>query len=122
MIAFHCWYCGRTFLVADERKGERRVCSCGRRLRVPARSGGSSRARTATEWLIELVVYGGGGALLAVGLGFSLLTMAPPFVLGRRRRLLILGAMALFGLLVGMFGGEAGVNWIGRMIRERQRD
>jgi hypothetical protein len=121
MIFFRCWYCGRTFAVADERKGERRECTCGRRLRVPSRSGGSSRARTAADWLIEIVVYGGGGALLGFGLGLMLVAAAPPYVLGLRRRVLILAGLTLFGLLVGTFGGEAGVNWIGRMIREREQ-
>jgi hypothetical protein len=121
MIHFRCWYCGRTFAVAEERKGERRECSCARRLRVPARSGGSSRARTALEWVIEVVVYGGGGGLLGFGLGLVLVAAAPPYVLGLRRRVTVLASLTLFGLLVGTFGGEAGVNWIGRMIREREQ-
>jgi hypothetical protein len=88
---------------------------------VPARSGGSSRARTAVDWLIEVVVYGGGGAVLGLGLGLVLVAAAPPYVLGFWRRVVILGATALLGLLLGTFGGEAGVNWLGRMIREREK-
>src|SRR5262245_51741031 len=121
MIHFRCWYCGRSLAVADERRGERRECTCGRRLRVPGRSGGSSRARTAVDWLIEVVVYGGGGALLGLGLGLVLVAAAPPYVLGLWRRVAILGALTLFGLLLGTFGGEAGVNWLGRLIREREQ-
>lgn len=120
MISFRCWYCRRGYVVADDRRGTRRECGCGRRLRVPARSGGDSRVRSALDWLIEVVVYGGGGALLGFGLALVLIAAAPPFVLGWRRRVAVIGGLTLLGLLVGTFGGEAGVNWIGRMIRDRQ--
>lgn len=123
MIQFRCWYCGRSYLVADERRGERRECGCGRQLRVPPRSGGNSKARSAVDWLIEIVVYGGGGALLGLGLGLLLVGSVPPVPVGAGvpRRALLLAGCAVGGLLVGTFGGEAGINWIGRLIRRREQ-
>ena len=64
MIHFRCWYCGRNFAVAKARAGERLTCgSCQSRLRVPRASGGNSRSRSLVDFLVEAVVYGGGGAL-----------------------------------------------------------
>jgi hypothetical protein len=122
-IAFRCWYCGRRYVIAPERAGQRLTCGCRHRLRVPRRSGGSSRARTPAEWLLEFVVYGGGGALLGLGLALLIVSQLR-FVMrfGSVKWTIVLLTVA--GGLVGGLGGERGINWLGRLIRgweERQR-
>ena len=116
MIQFRCWFCNKFYAVPDPRAGERLTCSCKRRLRVPRRSGGSSRARTPIDWLVESLVYGGGGALLGLGLGLLIVTE----VWLPRSRGAVLAACTALGLLTGLLGGERGVMWIGRIIRSRE--
>jgi hypothetical protein len=113
MIKFRCWYCNKAYSVADDRTGERLTCTCKQRVKVPRRSGGSSRARTPVEWLVESLVYGGGGALLALALAFFAF---PVPTLGNR--LWVLAGMTLGGFLLGALGGERAVNWIGRIVRD----
>ncbi len=124
MIAFRCWYCGKRYAVAESRAGERIACTCRHPLRVPQRSGGNSRVKTATDWLVETVVYGGGGALLGCGLGFLVLSQLPRLMVlttGRLRRgWVLLVALTVLGFLFGTFGGERGIDFIGRMIRARE--
>ena len=74
MIRFRCWYCNKRYAVADERIGTRITCTCERLVRVPKRNGGPCRVRTPIDYLVEAIVYGGGGALL--GLGLALLILA----------------------------------------------
>jgi len=125
-IDFRCWYCGRRYVVAAGRVGERLRCGCGHPVRVPRRSGRSSRARTANDWLIEFVVYGGGGALLGLGLALVLVSEFGVVSFGLRfasTRWTIV-VLTVLGGLVGGLGGERGINWIGRLIRgweERRR-
>jgi hypothetical protein len=38
-----------------------------------------------------------------------------------RELLLLAPALPLLGFLGGLFGGERGVNWVGRTIREREQ-
>jgi hypothetical protein len=117
MIQFRCWFCNKRYAVPEVRAGERLTCSCRRLLRVPRHSGGNSRARTATDWLVESVVYGGGGALL--GLGLSLLVLSR--VRFARYGWAVVLACTAAGFLAGLIGGERGVNWMGRMIRDREQ-
>src|SRR5262245_10370439 len=116
MIHFECWYCGRSYLVAERRTGERLVCGCGHRIRIPKRSGGNCRDRTLSDWLIECVVYGGGGGLLGFLLALLAITRIPFLsrATGGRNLLLV---CTLVGFLLGTLTGEAGINWIGRLIR-----
>lgn len=116
MTRFRCWFCNKSYWVDDARRGERFVCSCRHRAKVPRRSGGSSRARTAADWLVEVVVYGGGGALLGFGLGVLILSRVP--VLRRGKELVLV--LTAVGLVAGAVFGEAGVNWVGRRIRARE--
>ncbi len=74
MIQFRCWYCNKRYSVAEGRVGERLACTCENLLRVPKRSGGNSRVKTVLDWLIEITLYGGGGALLAFGLALLILS------------------------------------------------
>jgi hypothetical protein len=68
------------------------------------------------DWLVEAVVYGGGGALL--GLGLALL------IASRWRSqtlvMILVPGLTLAGFLAGALGGESGITWVGRMIRERE--
>lgn len=112
-IQFRCWFCNRRYTVSDMRVGERIVCNCERTIRVPKKSGGYSRAKTLVDWVVEAVVYGGGGALL--GLGLALLIVAVTRI---RAALVLLAVLPTIGLLIGLFGGERGINWIGRQIRD----
>ncbi len=119
MIQFRCWYCNKHLTRPESAVGERFTCSCTHRLRVPRRNFGNSRAKTALDWLIEGVVYGGGGALLGGGLAVALVAILARFRVGRLGLILIpIGTLG--GFLIGLFGGERGINWIGRMIRGRE--
>jgi hypothetical protein len=124
MITFRCWYCGRRFAVADDRIGERLSCTCKHMLKVPKRSGGRSKVHRPVDWLIESVVYGGGGAILGASLALLLLFQTPLFVAGGRWRVggVLIGGLAAAGFLLGVLGGERGINWVGRMIRSREED
>lgn len=115
---FRCWHCNKSYWVDDARRGERFVCSaCKQRVKVPRRPNGPSRARTAVDWLVEVAVYGGCGGLLGFGLGLLILSRVPLIRYGRKE--LVLG-LTLLGLLAGAAFGEAGLNWVGRRIRDRE--
>lgn len=118
MILFRCWYCGKRYAVAANRVGERLTCACQHVLRVPERSGGRSKVWRPGDWLVESAVYGGGGALLGLGLGLVIVTRVPWFRLGGRWELI--AGLTVTGFLLGVLGGERGVNWVGRMIRARE--
>jgi hypothetical protein len=119
MLSFRCWFCNKGYAVAERRIGERFRCSCERQLRVPKTDGGNSRTRTLTDWLVEAVVYGGGGAFLGCGLAVLLLSQFP-YVPRPETTWLLVPALTLVGLLGGLFGGERAINWIGRIIRQRE--
>ena len=119
MIQFRCWYCNKHYSRPEGAVGERHTCSCGRQVRVPRKSFGNSRSKTALDWLIEATVYGGGGALLGLGLGALILVPLARVRLGGPG-LVVLPTLTLLGFLIGLFGGERGINWIGRMIRGRE--
>src|SRR5436305_1293211 len=63
-IRFRCWYCNRRFVVADHLMGECITCNCTHQLRVPRHNGGNCRLKSITDWIMEGIVYSGGGALL----------------------------------------------------------
>src|SRR5262249_50250058 len=116
MIQFRCWYCNKRYAVPEQRVGERITCTCSYLLRVPKRSGGICRIKTLTDWIIETVLYGGGGALLGFGLAVLILSQLRLMRLGW---MLILVCTAA-GFLLGSLGGERGIEWIGRIIRDRE--
>src|SRR5262245_53592945 len=120
MILFRCWYCGKRYAVAEARVGERMTCTCKHLLKVPKTSGGRTKVLRPVDLLIESVVYGGGGALLGLGLGFLIVSRLPFFRVSGRGLMII--ALTLAGFLAGTFGGERGINWVGRMIRSREED
>ena len=120
MILFRCWYCGKRYAVAETRAGERLTCSCKHLLKVPRHSGGRTKVLRPVDLLIESVVYGGGGALLGLGLGLLIVSRIPFFRLGGRWELV--AGLTVAGFLLGTFGGERGVNWVGRLIRAREEN
>jgi hypothetical protein len=120
MIQFRCWYCNKRYSMPEARIGDQFSCACRQLLRVPKYRDGNSRVKTPVDWLVEALVYGGGGAALGVGLGLLILsqwrgmgTLEFGWVL--------LPALGLLGFLFGLLGGERGINWIGRMIREQEQ-
>ncbi|MBY0458739.1 MAG: hypothetical protein K2V38_15485 [Gemmataceae bacterium] len=116
MIAFRCWFCNRAYTRPEEKIGIRFACSCGRRLKVPRRSGKSSKAFALGDWLLESLIYGGAGAL--IGFGLSVLIFSRMFILRRPTEIIV--ALTLFGLAVGALFGERGINWIGQKLRDRE--
>ncbi len=116
MIQFRCWYCNRTHVRPDEHVGQRFACGCGRRAKVPKRSGGSSKVRSPLDWVIESVVYGGTGALIGFVLAIAIFARIPLV----RRPLEVTIALTVFGLLAGALFGERGINWLGQKLRDRE--
>jgi|SRR6266511_5623019 len=119
MIQFRCSACGKRYNLPVQRIGERLDCSCGQHLKVPPRSGGSAKYRTWPDFFIELAVYGVGGAVLGFLLGVVLLKGMGH--VGLEGWLVVLPTTAV-GFLAGGLVGERGINWIGRKIREHERD
>lgn len=116
MIQFRCWFCNRSYLKPNDQIGTRFECGCGRRVRVPKRSGGWSKARSLRDWLIESLVYGGAGALIGFGLSVAIFARLPIV----RRPSEVIAALTAFGLLAGVLFGERGINWIGQKLRDRE--
>ena len=119
VIKFRCWYCHRRYSMSEERIGKRFTCSCERLLRVPRRDGGNCRVKSLVDWLVEAIVYGGGGALLGLGLALLILSQWR-FGIPRAGGYFVLGA-TLTGFLAGTLGGERGVTWLGNWIRDREK-
>jgi hypothetical protein len=119
MIKFRCPCCNRLHQAASNKIGTRLLCSCQETLRVPARSWESARYRSVGDRLIEISVYGAGGAFLGVCLGLLCLRLV--FRLGSMGLWWwgFLAGCAALGFVAGGLGGERGIEWIGRMIRDR---
>jgi hypothetical protein len=115
MIQFRCWYCNKHFSRPEASVGQRFNCACNHLVRVPRVNFGNSRGKTLTDWVIEAVVYGGGGGLLGFGLGVVL--CAGLVRVFRSSAFVVVPALTLTGFLIGLFGGERGINLLGRMIR-----
>lgn len=115
MIQFRCWYCNKRYTVKEQRIGERLSCTCKNTLRVPRYNDGNCRVRTPVDWLVEIAVYGGSGGILGLGLAFLLLTQMRIIFFEVAWAMFIV--LPLAGFLIGLFGGESAINWIGRMIR-----
>jgi hypothetical protein len=116
MIHFRCWFCNRAFLKPDEQARKRFACGCGRRVKVPKRSGGSSKTRSVTDWLLETLIYGGACALIGFVLSIAIFARIPLV----RRPSEVVVAMTVFGFLVGALFGELGINWLGQKLRDRE--
>jgi hypothetical protein len=122
MIEFRCWYCNRRYHRPREQVGKTIKCSCDNLLRVPRRNGGNCRVKAAVDWLVEGIVYGGGGGLL--GFCSSLLVLrSMPRHMGHtlfQDGVLVIPLLTLVGFLIGLLGGERGMNWVGQMIRGQE--
>jgi hypothetical protein len=116
MIAFRCWYCNKNYLVAEARIGEHVQCHCKHELRIPKKNHGHCRVKKPIDWVVEIVVYAGGGAFIGCILGIVIVAQMP-FL---REKFYIIGGLTIFGFLIGLFGGERGINWFGRLIRSRE--
>jgi hypothetical protein len=122
MIDFRCWYCNRLHNRRLADVGKEFSCSCECRLRVPSESGGNCRVTTIADVLATTAVYGGGGAVLGLGLALVLLaslryaTWFTPVEFD----LAVLLGLPLVGGAVGTLFGERGINWIGRLIRDHE--
>jgi hypothetical protein len=117
MIHFRCPACGKRYLVSEEKVGQRLTCPCQQKLRVPRQSGRSAKYRSPVDILVEFVSYGLGGALLGLLLGLLLVSRVW-IVRGGWR---VIAGLTVLGFLAGGLCGEAGVNWVGRMIRAREQ-
>ena len=118
-IRFRCWWCNKRHTVGGDRIGERLACTCGERMRVPRWSGMSSRDKRLSDWCIEILVYGGGGA--AAGFIVGLFCIIAPSKNGSNLRLWsapgwvfasILGVTTLIGFIAGLVAGEFGDPWV----------
>lgn len=118
MILFRCWYCNKSYAVATDRIGTTLTCSCKNTLRIPKKNHGRCRIRKPLDWVVETLVYGGGGGLLGFGLALLIVARLPWFVRGGRKRFILF--FTVVGFLIGFLGGERGINWIGRKIRDRE--
>src|SRR5262249_36539514 len=105
MIQFRCWYCNKRYAVADNRIGQQIACTCKNLLCVPKRSGGNCRVKTIVDRLVELVLYGGGGALLGLGLGLLLISRVRGVRLFGEVWTLV-AAFTAAGFVAGLLGGE----------------
>jgi hypothetical protein len=117
-IRFRCWYCNRKHVAGWDQVGERRVCNCGERYRVPRRAGIARRDKRLLDWVLEFVIYGGGGGFLGGLFGVVILSRA------RTRSwevmALVIGGLACFGFLAGALFGERGINWLGEQFDSRR--
>ena len=116
MIHFRCWFCNRAYSKPEDHARTRFACGCGLRVKVPARSGGSSKTRSVTDWLLEALIYGGACALIGFVLSTAIFARIPLV----RRPAEVTIAMTVFGLLVGAVFGERGINWLGQKLRDRE--
>jgi hypothetical protein len=113
MIHFRCWFCNRAFVKEPERTGQRFLCSCGRRAKVPKRPGGWSKSRSFEDWVVDTLVYGGLCATFALALSFTAIGRAVVL----RGNFTPLIVAALTGLIAGALFGERALNYFGRKFR-----
>ena len=118
-VRYRCWYCNREYDSPIEKIRQILKCSCGRQLRVPRKKNGSSKYLSLRERVIEFVAYGVSGALLFGLLGYFLFFRFGGIGIRPGRVIGILDFSLMMGLICGL-GGERVVNWIGRILRERE--
>ena len=117
MIHFRCWHCHRKYTKADAKIGEQFACSCESVLRVPKRDGGNCRVKTVVDHVVSILVCTGGGAFLGFCCAIVLLALVRVIIVPW-----LVPAFTTAGGLIGLVGGERGIDWMGEMIRKGQRD
>jgi hypothetical protein len=123
MIHFRCPSCGRRHARAETQAGQRFACACQETLRVPRNPGQSPLYRSWGDRALVFVIYAGGGGVLGFFLGVGiLLSWLYWFDLPAIAGWPLILTTTVVGLLAGGLSGEAGVNWIGRMIRSHETD
>ena len=118
-IRFRCWWCNKRHTAGGDRFGERLACTCGERMRVPRWSGMSSRDKRLSDWCLEILVYGGGGAAAGFLIGV-LVIIAPSERPWNMRQLStpwgvwasLLGATTLIGFIAGFIAGVFRDPWV----------
>ena len=68
---------------------------------------------------IQMSVRGKAMFWLLLGFGLSLVIVSRIWL--PRRGWVVVASCTAMGFLAGLFGGEQGVNWLGRMIRDREQ-
>ena len=114
-ILFDCLSCGRRYAVPAERARAWLTCLCGRLNQVPRRSTVGPNQQTLWDWLVARFVYGLAGALLGLVIAVVIVLRFPVFQAGMGP--VLIGIPAVLGVL-GLLGGEALVNGVGRMFRD----
>ncbi len=117
LIRFRCWYCNRKHVAGWDQVGEKRVCHCGERYRVPRYPGDIAwRDKGLLDRFLEFAIYGTGGAFLC-GLP-ALVILARVRPCGYVASGVILATTIFLGFTIGAFFGERGINWIGSRLRD----
>lgn len=111
MIQFRCWYCNRYWRKPPAHVHSKFACCCGNLVRIPKRDWRSSKPWSFTNWLIGAVVYGAGMGLLSFFFAF-LVFGRNPAVLTTFAGWALLGVFGLLGVLIGVIGGERGIERI----------
>jgi hypothetical protein len=117
LIRFRCWYCNRKHVAGWDQVGEKRVCHCGERYRVPRNPGDIAwRDKSLLDRLLELAIYGTGSALLCGLPALAILARVRPC--GYLAAGVILATTIFIGFTIGALFGERGINWIGSRLRK----
>jgi hypothetical protein len=120
LINFRCWKCRRKYAKSSEKIGTQFTCSCDYVLRVPKTDGGNSRVKTVADYVVEAALCGGGGALLGFCLAVFILSRS--WLVGRWWSLVFVAGSTIGCGLIGFFGGEHAIDYIGDMIRQEEQD
>jgi hypothetical protein len=121
-IRFRCWKCHHKYVVASQRIGKQITCTCGETIRVPKRDGGKCRIKTPLDWIIEFVLCAGGGAAIGFVLGMLIVSQLFRGFYSYSFSFTIIGGLTCGGGLIGLFGGEKAIDWLGDQIRKHERD
>jgi hypothetical protein len=119
LIRFRCWKCRRKYAKAAAKIGTTFKCSCDYLVRVPKKDGGNCRVKTVTDYVVEAVLCGGGGALLGFLISLVLVGRFLRFVRGG---FWLIPGMTIACGLIGFFGGERAIDYLGDMLRENEKD
>ena len=103
MIQFRCWYCNKKYAVNSQHIGESITCTCTSTCAAPSAAAADARVKTPVDFLVEIVVYGLGGAFL--GFGLAVLILSRAWFWNRGSGLTFVVTLTIVGFLAGLFGG-----------------